>query len=121
MGFRFSIIALGALCCLFSGCGCSKEKKPDDVVPSRMEDAAYTNRLVGLRSAQKDVASRMADIRVKLAKLGEGAAGTPEYAALTNQLVQCLEEAGRLRKTTMNVIRTRIHKEAAQKKGNLNK
>ena len=26
MVMRLSIIALGAFCCLFSGCGCSKEK-----------------------------------------------------------------------------------------------
>ena len=120
MKFRVPIIALCALCCLLSGCGCSKEKEAAGGVPPRMEDAAYTNRLMELNGAQKSVAARMADIRAKISRLGEGAKGSPEYASLTNQLVQCMEEAGRLRKTTLNVIRTRVMKESAQK-GNLKK
>ena len=115
MKVRVSIIALGALCCLFSGCGCSKEKKADSGVPSRMEDAVYTNQLVQLRGRQTAVSAKAAILRARIESLGAGAAETPEYADLTNQLELCTKEAERLRKTTLNVIRTRIMKESAQK------
>ena len=120
MKLRISIIALGALCSILSGCGCSKEKSADGA-PSRMDDAAYTNRLMELNGAQKRLAAQMADIRAKISRLGVEAKGTPEYAALTNRLVQCMEEASRIRKTTLNEIRTRVLKESAAQKGNWKK
>ena len=120
MRLRLSIIALGALCCLFSGCGCSKEKPSEDGVPPRMKDAAYTNQLVQLRANQATVAAQVAALKDKLANLGPEAVGTPEYIDLTNRLARSQGEADSLRKTTLNVIRTRILKESAQK-GNLKK
>ena len=119
MEFRVPIIALCALCSILSGCGCSKDKKPEGV-PSRMEDAVYTNELVQLRGNQTAVAAKAAILRARIERLGADAAGTPEYTELTNQLAQCAAEAERLRKTTMSVIHTRIIKDAAQK-GNLKK
>ena len=116
---RIAILALGAVCCLFSGCGCSKEKA-DAGIPARMEDAAYTNRLVQLRADQTAVAAKAAALRGKLAQLSQDARGAPEYIDLTNRLAQCTEEAERLRKAALNVIRTRLMKESAQK-GNFKK
>ena len=116
MKIRISIIALGALCFFFSGCGCSKDKKAaESGVPSRMEDAVYTNKLVQLRGSQTAVAAKAAMLRARLESLGADAAGTPEYIELTNRLAQCAVENERLRETTVNVIRTRILKESAEK------
>lgn len=120
MRVRIPIIALGALCSILSGCGCSKDKKPEGGVPSRMEDAVYTNELVQLRGNRTAVAAKAAILRARIESLGADAAGTPEYVELTNRLAQCDAEAERLRATTMSVIRTRIIKDAAQK-GNLKK
>lgn len=119
MFLRASIIAVGALCCLFSGCGCSKEER-DDGIPARMEDAVYTNQLAQFRARQASAASRAAAIREKIRALGAGAEGTPEYVDLTNKLAQCEVESERIRKSTLNAIRTRIMKESVQK-GNLKK
>ena len=119
MFLRASIIAVGALCCLFSGCGCSKEKK-GTVVPSRMEDAAYTNRLVQLHDGRAAAAAEAAAIRAQIEKLGPNAAQKPEYAALTNRLAQCAAASERIRKETLTTIRSRILKESAEK-GNLKK
>jgi hypothetical protein len=115
MKLRFSIIALGALCCLFSGCGCSKEKKADDAVLPRMEDPAYTNQLVQLRGDKAAVANKLAALKKKIDDLGKEAVGTAEYIGLTNQLAQCEKEADSLRKKTLNAVRERIMKESAQK------
>lgn len=115
---RIAIIAFGAICCLFSSCGCSKEKGPG--VPARMEDAVYTNRLVQLRADQTAAAAKAVALRRKLEQLTQDAKGTPEYIDLTNRLAQCTEEAERLRKATLNTIRARLMKESAQK-GNLKK
>lgn len=117
MVMRLSIIALGALCCLFSGCGCSKEKKPE-AVPPRMQDAAYTNRLVELKGRQTALAAQMAALQEKMGKLGAEAkaGGAPEYVDLTNRLAQCKSEAERIRKETLATIRTRIMKESNQKR-----
>ena len=116
---RIAIIALGAACCLFSGCGCSKDKAVSGI-PSRMEDAAYTNRLIQLRAEQTAVAAKMAELKAKLEQFTQNEKGSPEYADLTNRLAQSVIEADRIRKTTLNTIRTRLMKEAAQK-GNFKK
>ena len=123
---RVAIIALGALCCLFSGCGgCSKEPKPsvpavDDGVPPRMKDAAYTNRLVQLRERQKAIVSQMAALQTKIQGLGAAAQTRPEYADLTNRLARCGAELERGRKETLLAVRTRLLKDSA-KKDNLKK
>ena len=119
MRVRISIIALGALCCLFSGCGCSKEKG-SAAVPSRMEDAVYTNQLVQLRNSRAAAAAEAVAIRAQIEKLGPNAAQTPEYAALTNRLAQCTAASERIRKETLTTVRSRILKESAEK-GNLKK
>ena len=117
------IVALGALCCFFSGCGCSREKpEPVQDGPSRMKDAAYTNQLVQLHEGRKAVAVKVAAIRAKLAKLGPEAEKSPEYADLTNQLAQCEAESKRIRKEAVTAVRTRVLKEAeSAPKGNLKK
>jgi len=123
MLFRIAIIALGALCCLVSGCGgCSKEPKPvvDDGVPPRMKDAAYTNQLVQLQRRQKTVAAQMAALQSKIERLGAEAKTKPEYADLTNRLAQCEAELERVRKETLLTVRTRLLKDAS-KKDNLKK
>ena len=119
---RMAIIALGALCCLFSGCGCSKEKGAVPDVPSRMEDPVYTNQLVTLQNSRRVVAMKAENIRAKIAKLGADAKNGPEYADLTNQLAACAEESEKIRKDTLTTIRARILKEGdASQKGNLKK
>ena len=124
MLFRIAIIALGALCCLVSGCGgCSKEQKPpvvDDGVPPRMKDPAYTNQLVQLQRRQRTVAAQMAALQLKIEGLGAEAKTKPEYADLTNRLAQCEAELERVRKETLLTVRTRLQKDSA-KKDNLKK
>ena len=124
MLFRIAIIALGALCCLVSGCGgCSKEQKPpvvDDGVPPRMKDPAYTNQLVQLQRRQRTVAAQMAALQAKIEGLGSEAKTKPEYADLTNRLAQCEAELERVRKETLLTVRTRLQKDSA-KKDNLKK
>ena len=123
MLLRVAIIALGALCCLFSGCGgCSKEPKPvvDDGVPPRMKDPAYTNHLVQLQGRQKALVSQMAALQAKIQGMGAEAQKKPEYADLTNRLAQCGAELERVRKETLLAVRTRLLKDSA-KKDNLKK
>ena len=125
MLLRVAIIALGALCCLFSGCGgCSKEQKPpaavDEGNPPRMQDPAYTNRLVQLRGRQKSLVSQMAALQAKIKGMGAEAQTKPEYADLTNRLAQCGAELERVRKETLLAVRTRLLKDSA-KKDNLKK
>ena len=114
---RIAIIALGAVCCIFSGCGCSKEKAGGGAY-SRMQDAAYTNQLAQLKDRQVSVAAQASALRAKIEALGaEGKAGnTPEYADLTNQLAQCSREADRIRKEAQMTIRARLMKEAGPKR-----
>ena len=126
MPTRVAIIALGALLCLFSGCGgCSKGQKPpaaDDGIPPRMKDAAYTNLLVRLQEGRRAVAAKMSAIRAKLAKLGPEAEKSPEYADLTNRLAQCEAEAMQIRREAAMTVRARALQEAGPaKKGNLKK
>ena len=124
MLLRVAIIALGALCCLFSGCGgCSKEPKPpatDEGHPPRIQDPAYTNRLVQLRGRQKAIVSQMASLQAKIQGLGTEAQTKPEYADLTNRLARCGAEHERGRKETLLAVRTRLLKDSA-KKDNLKK
>lgn len=120
MRFGFSVIALAALCSLLSGCGCSREKKPVDGPAERMEDAAYTNKLVKLRSGQSSIASEIAAIKAKIAKLGDDAAKRPEYSDLTNRLAKCESKAKSMRDAARQAVRARILKDAA-KKGDLKK
>ena len=124
MLLRIAIVALGALCCLVSGCGgCSKEQKPpvvDDGVPPRMKDPAYTNQLVQLQRRQRTVAAQMAALQLKIEGLGAEAKTKPEYADLTNRLAQCEAELERVRKETLLTVRTRLQKDSA-KKDNLKK
>lgn len=110
---RIAMIALGAMCCIFSGCGCSKEN--DDGTPSRMDDAAYTNRLMEIHRSRNAVAAKVAALRGRIEKLGSEAKGSPEYIDLTNQLAQCMAESDRLRNTAVNAIRSRLLKESNQK------
>ena len=124
MSCRIAIVAaLGALCSIFSGCGCSKEEpKATPGAPARMQDVAYTNQLVSLHAGRKAAAAKMAAIRAKIAKLGPDAEKRPEYADLTNQLAQCEAESRRIRKDAITTVRTRVLKEAeSAKKGNLKK
>lgn len=111
MRMNLHMVALCALCCLFSGCGCSREKKADGGVPSRMEDAVYTNRLVRLHDSQRQIAARSAAIRAEIKKLGPDAEGTPEYVALTNRLAQCAEEFIRIRQEAQATVRARLLKD----------
>jgi len=124
MLLRIAIIALGALCCLVSGCGgCSKEPKPpvvDDGVPPRMKDPAYTNQLVQLQRRQKTVAAQVAALQSKIEGLGAEAKTKPEYVDLTNRLAQCEAELERVRKETRLTVRTRLLKDSS-KKDNLKK
>ena len=108
-----SIIALGALCCLFS-----KEKEAPGDIPSRMQDAAYTNRLVQLRGRQAALAAQVAALQEKIEKLGAEAkaAGAPEYVDLTNRLAQCRSEVEQVRTEAIVAIRTRIMKESDQQR-----
>ena len=123
MLMRVVLVALGALCCFFSGCGCSKEKpEPVKDGPSRMRDVSYTNQLVQLQEGRRVVAAKVAEIRAKLAKLGADAEKSPEYADLTNQLAKCEAESQRIRKEAIAAVRTRVLKEAGPaQKGNLKK
>lgn len=113
-----SIVALGALCGMLSGCGCSKEKAPP---PSdaeiRMRDVEYTNRLAQIRDAQVSAAVRAAAIRAELEKFGTDASNRPEYADLTNRLARCEAEAEAARLAARNAVRARLLKDAAAKKG----
>jgi len=120
MKFGFPLIALAALCSLLSGCGCSREKKSVDGPAERMEDAAYTNKLMNLRSEQASIASEIAAIKAKIAKLGDDAARKPEYVDLTNRLAKCELEAKSMRNAARQAVRARILKDAA-KKGDLKK
>ena len=124
MLLRMAIIALGALCCLFSGCGgCSKEPKPpvaDEGNLPRIQDPAYTNRLVQMRERQKEIVSQMAALQAKIQGLGAEAQTKPEYADLTNRLARCGAELERVRKETLLAVRARLLKDSA-KKGNLKK
>ena len=127
MRFKLPIILLGAACCMFSGCGCSKEKSPpSSEAEARMQDAAYTNRLVQIHKGQKAAASKSAAIRAEIERLGANPESRPEYADLTNRLAQCELEAEAARNAARNAVRERIMKDAAAKKaqstkGNLNK
>lgn len=124
MAYRIAIIALGALCSIFSGCGCSKEKPKGagEVATSRLQDAAYTNRLVQLRAEQAAAAAKAAEVRARIAKLGTEAEKSAAYIDLTNQLARCEAETQRIRKETLTTIRARVLKEAeSAKKGNLKK
>ena len=71
-----------------------------------MEDAAYTNQLVQLRAEQTAVAAKMAELKAKLEQFTQNEKGSPEYADLTNRLAQSVIEADRIRKMTLNTIRT---------------
>ena len=118
MLIRIAIIALGALCCLFSGCGgCSKEQKlpvgEEEGSPPRMQDPAYTNRLVQLRGLQKTIVSQAASLQAKIQGLGAEAQTKPEYADLTNRLARCGAELERVRKETLLSVRTRLLKDSA--------
>lgn len=120
MTLRIFTIALGALCCLFSGCGCSKGKKAADGIPPRMEDAAYTNQLVQLHDAQRQIAAQAAAIRAEIEKLGPEAEKKPEYVTLTNRLAACTAALAKARQNALGAVRERILKESGQK-GNLKK
>lgn len=123
MALRLAILTLGALCCLFSGCGCSKERPAateKDGIPPRMKDAAYTNRLVQLHDAQRQIAAQAAAIRAEIEKLGPEAEKKPEYAALTNRLADCTAAFVKARQEALGTVRARILKESGQK-GNLKK
>lgn len=120
MKFSLQILAVGALCCVLSGCGCSKEQVHTEKVPGRMRDVAYTNRLTQIRKGRVAVANRAASIHAKIAKLGKDAEKSPEYVALTNELAKCEAQAAQMRNDAMTTIRARILKDAA-KKGNLKK
>jgi len=117
------ILALCALCGFLSGCGCSKEEpQPSGGVPPRMQDAAYTNRLVSLHCSRSAIAARAANIRARIAKLGDDARGSAEYADLTNQLARCEAETAKVKREAISTIRARILKEKADaKKGDLKK
>ena len=119
MLLRIAIVALGALCCLVSGCGgCSKEQKPpvvDDGVPPRMKDPAYTNQLVQLQRRQKTVAAQMAALQAKIEGLGSEAKTKPEYADLTNRLARCGAELERVRKETLLTVQTRLQADSSKK------
>ena len=119
MVYRIAIIAIGALCCLFSGCGCSKEK-PADEMPVRMKDAVYTNQLAQLHAQRTSLAAVEAGIRAEIEKLGANAAQKPGYADLTNRLAKCRADSERLRKETLMTVRARIQRDAAGK-GDLKK
>ena len=119
MRLRISIIALSALCCLLSGCGCSKTKV-DDGVPARMKDAAYTNQLTQLHGQRTALAKIEAGIMADIAKLGSDAAKKPEYADLTNRLEKCRADSERIRKETLAIVRARVMKDS-DAKGNLKK
>ena len=119
MRMPLAIVALGALCCLFSGCGCSKEK-PVDAVPVRMKDAAYTNQLAQLHAQRASLAAVEAGLREKIEKLGANAEQKPEFADLTNRLAQCRADSERLRREAMMTVRARIQRDAAGK-GDLKK
>lgn len=118
----FSIAAASSLCVLcgfLSGCGCSKEPDVRESDVPRMEDPVYTNALVSLRDAKASLAGKAEVIRAKIAKLGEGAKDTAEYAQLTNELARCAAEADKVRKEALQTVRARILKENAAKKGGL--
>ena len=121
MRYPIAILALCALCGFLSGCGCSKESKPVDSLPPRMQDPAYTNRLVSLHDKRVAIVSKAARIRAEIAKLGEDAKGSAEYADLTNQLARCEAENTSVKKETISTIRARILKEKSAKKGDLTK
>ena len=113
---NLAIVALGAVCCLFSGCGgCSKDKGGEPSVQSRMEDSDYTNRLVQIHGRLKGVAANAAAIRAQLEKLGTDAEGKPEYVDLTNRLAQCETEKQRIRKEALLAVRARIAKDSPKK------
>ena len=122
MVFRLTMVALGALCCLFAGCGCSKEKPSaaQDGIPPRMKDAAYTNQLVQLHDTQRQIAAQAAAIRAQIEKLGPEAEKKPEYVTLTNRLAECVAALAKVRQDALGTIRARILKESGQK-GNLKK
>ena len=92
----------------------------DEDNPPRMQDPAYTNRLVQLRGRQKAVVSQMAALQTKIQRLGAEAQTRPEYADLTNRLARCEAELERVRKETLLAVRTRLLKDSA-KKDNLKK
>jgi hypothetical protein len=121
MKYGLQIMAVGALCSVLSGCGCSKERvHKEEKVPARMKDVAYTNQLTQIRKGRVAIANRSALIREKIAKLGKDADKSPEYAVLTNELAKCEAQAAQVRNDAMTTIRARILKDAA-KKGNLKK
>ena len=121
MAVRLAIIALGALCGLFSGCGCSKEKPTEaDGIPPRMKDATYTNRLATIHGKLRQIAAQSAAIRAEIEKLGPEAGKAPEYVALTNRLAQSEAELVKARQEALGMVRARILKESGQK-GNLKK
>lgn len=115
-----SIAALCALAGFISGCGCSKERKPEDKIPARMKDAAYTNQLVQLHAGRRAVAMRVSAIRKKIEALGKGPEAKIAYAALTNELEKCKAESERLRRDAFTTVRARILKDSV-KKGDLKK
>ena len=116
MKMYLPMLALCAAGLLVSGCGCSKEKTAADGVPARMNDAAYTNRLVEIRHGQLSAAGRIALIRKEIAKLGKDAEKNPRYVNLTNELAKCTAEHEKLRKDAMATVRARILKESAEKR-----
>ena len=115
MRFGFPVIALAALCSLLSGCGCSRERNPVDGPAERMEDAAYTNNLVKLRSGRSSIASEIAAIKAKIAKLGDDAAKMPEYVDLTNRLAMCESESRLMQKATQQAVRERLLRNSSAK------
>ncbi len=121
MGRAIHTFALCALCAFLSGCGCSRDRQDDGAEPSRMHDPAYTNALASIASRRAAVAAKAADIRARIAKLGDGARGGAEYADLTNRLARCEAEAASARKDAISTVRARILKEKSAVKGGLRK
>jgi outer membrane PBP1 activator LpoA protein len=122
MKFYLQLLAVGALCCVLSGCGCSKEQShtEEEKIPPRMRDVVYTNQLSQFHKGRVAVANRAAAIRAKIAELGKEAEKSPEYAVLTNELAKCEAQSKAIRQDAMTTIRARILKDAA-KKGDLKK
>ena len=115
-----SMIALAALASLLSGCGCSREKKPVDGVAARMKDAAYINRLAQIHADKVTVASRTAEIKAAIKRLGKDAVRSPEYVDLTNRLAGCKAEAEMLNKAARMMVLDRLRSDS-KSKGNLKK
>ena len=78
--------------------------------PLRMQDAAYTNRLVQLQERRMALVNEMAVLREKIGKLGAETKSdeSSEYINLTNRLAQCESEIQMIRKETLATVRMRI-------------